>query len=259
MPPPASPAATGSTRPSGLPPRASVLILDDQRYDRHRLARLCSGLGIKTTITNADCLQAAAGALDSRRYDLIFVDYDLPDGTGFELLPQIRTCEKNCTAAVIMVSGFGLPDLPQAALSEGCTDYLAKEDLNPDTFGTAVTQALRQIKPRGPRLATTFDKAEVEAVLARFATQSTKDIKPMISRLMRQLRDLRDMPATPTPDTKARFEAADRTCLNLWSYLSELERHDPETRMINLLQDTPTPSPEKTRRKPPSPFSSRLQ
>lgn len=66
-----------------------------------------------------DALTHAADA------DLIILDYQLPDGTGIDLLP--RLLGRSDPPSVIMVTGEGNETLAAAALRAGAEDYLVKD------------------------------------------------------------------------------------------------------------------------------------
>src|SRR5206468_11367361 len=50
-------------------------------------------------------------------------DYNLPDGTGMELLEEIG---KRCTTPVIMVTGQNVGEIAAEAIRKGATDYVVK-------------------------------------------------------------------------------------------------------------------------------------
>lgn len=238
------------------PTPLKVLILDDERFDRHRLARLCSGLDRHCTVTNAATLAAFETALEAARFDLIMLDYQLPDGTGLDALARVRMSARNCTAGILMVTGQGHDDIARRAIEDGCSDYLTKDELTKPTFERAVANALQKSALAVKLESQTFRRAEVEAVLEHFAGQCARDIKPMLSRMMRQLRDLQD-------DTSAvaRFQrqAIEESCMDLWHFLLDLERHQGKTLFADLKPIAPVPAPQLDRvqpvsRKPPSPF-----
>ena len=55
--------------------------------------------------------------------DLILLDHDLPDGTGLDVLPQLRRC---CPRArIVMFSAW--PEVRAAALSQGADDFVGKD------------------------------------------------------------------------------------------------------------------------------------
>lgn len=235
-----------------LPKGARVLILDDQRFDRHRLARLCSGLGMKCAITNAKTLAEFADVIDSSQFDLVLLDYGLPDGTGFDALSLVRMSPSNCNAALIMVSGQDQEKLAQDALKAGCVDYIAKDDLSPTSFLRAVTNAMQKSVLTSAVDTQKSRSAETEAVLEKFASQCAQDIKPMVSRMMRQLRDLRSQQMAGDPQNP--FADVEHSCMLLWDFLVDLE----SAKVKNLDGATSRaylPPAVAEGRKPPSPFA----
>lgn len=227
----------------------SVLILDDERFDRHRLARLCSGLPCSSSITNAKTLAEFETQLETAAFDLVLVDYLLPDGTGLEALDLVRRSASNFNSATIMVTGQINDDVAAQALRVGCADYLTKDELTKDTFQRAVTNALQKSALTLEVAAQTFARSEVETVLELFATRFAGDIKPMVSRTLRQLRVQRGAPGAEG------IAAIETTCMMMWETLVELERHSGVDMMANTIQCLSPIPPQGPQRKPPSPFA----
>ncbi len=68
-----------------------ILIVDDESSARSILERkLASYEGIISKIDQADGVKNALQALSDAEYDLIFLDIQMPDGTGFDLLEQMK-------------------------------------------------------------------------------------------------------------------------------------------------------------------------
>jgi DNA-binding response OmpR family regulator len=73
----------------------------------------------KSVATGADALRAAPEA------DLILLDHQLPDTTGLELLPALRTVPTQ--PSIILVTAHGDEALAARALRAGADDYLIKD------------------------------------------------------------------------------------------------------------------------------------
>lgn len=63
-------------------------------------------------------------ALTARNYDLIFLDYMLPDVYGTELIKTIRESKKD--VPIVMVTGKSETYDKEVAMLHGATDYIVK-------------------------------------------------------------------------------------------------------------------------------------
>lgn len=95
-----------------------VLIVDDEADICLLLSSLLRRLGYHTTC--AHFLEEGRRCLRNQEFDAVFLDLNLPDGLGFDLLPTIKLAG-NCTK-VIMISAFdGIAERKRA--SEQGADY----------------------------------------------------------------------------------------------------------------------------------------
>ncbi len=269
---PSAPFPPPGTMPA-LPDMLRVLVLDDQRFDRHKLCRLCSGLPIKCEVTQAESLSSFDLQLDQSAFDLIFLDYSLPDGTGIDALEKIHLSPRNCNATSIMVTSYDEETISFEAMARGCADYVTKDELSPASFERAVTNAMQKSMLGAQVESQTYAREEVEKVLNRFANQCVSDIKPMVSRMIRQLRSLRDTPNSDKSKSNEHRASVEASCLHLWQFLEELEQQHADVMMRDLIGQSPQrqgtsdenglPSNQDTadalltyaQKRPPSPFS----
>ena len=247
---------TPAARPSAAPrPPVPILILDDERVDRYRLARLCSSLSFPSQISNAKTLSEFGEMLEQDRFSLILIDYSLPDGSGLDALEMVRLSATNLNAVSVMVTGMDPARVSERAFAAGCAGFLIKDDLTPDRFATAVSKVLG-VSLWQPKARKSYATGEVEQMLSLCATMSARTIKPRISRLMRQIRDMRSG-STETAEGLRRLE---QDCMSLWHFLIERERDEGPHYLAELVagQDFAQEPQAKPRSgKPPSPFSAR--
>ncbi len=101
---------------------ASILIVDDDPLARDSLARIVKKMGHEAA--EAGSLGSAREMIPSNAYDLVFCDVRMPDGSGLDLLPEIRAAA--ASPEVIIVTGFGDPDGAELAIKQGAWDYIEK-------------------------------------------------------------------------------------------------------------------------------------
>ena len=60
---------------------------------------------------------------DLATFDLILTDFNLPDGTGMDVLKDVK---QRCTTPVIMVTGENVGETAAEAIRQGAVDYVVK-------------------------------------------------------------------------------------------------------------------------------------
>jgi DNA-binding NtrC family response regulator len=98
-----------------------VLVIEDDTTLRKRIAARLEALGAE--VWKADALTPARAALAERAFDFVFLDVNLPDGTGTSLLEEKVFPS---VTAVIVITAHGGIEGAVAAMRLGAVDYLAK-------------------------------------------------------------------------------------------------------------------------------------
>ena len=78
----------------------SVLVVDDSRLARMIIVKLIKGHSPDWRITEATNIQEALACVDTQTFDFISLDHNMPDGTGYEILPQISKAQPNAHIGV---------------------------------------------------------------------------------------------------------------------------------------------------------------
>ncbi|MFK7880032.1 response regulator [Roseobacter sp.] len=207
-----------------LPKSAKILIVDNQRFERAHLIRLIDSLEFETHVVQSDCLATMKSRLNAHKFDLIFMDCNLPDGTGLQALEAIQFDPNNKKAATIIIAGDGQNGIAIEALKRGCSDYIAKDDLTPSSFRRASMNALQKSR-LSIKLETQQCKTQnLEALLEGLAKESHNEVKPVVSRIVRQLRELREEPELTTETLLDRCNRIERSCGRLKLFLDDIER-----------------------------------
>jgi DNA-binding response OmpR family regulator len=100
-----------------------ALIVDDSRAMRTILRRLCIESGYTDVTEAPDVTTARVAAVDGRP-DIVVVDWQLPDGSGLDLVRCLRA--EGDTAAVVVLAPSAETGAAQAAADAGADDCVAK-------------------------------------------------------------------------------------------------------------------------------------
>lgn len=108
----------------------TILIIEDDKSLADGLARALSGE--QANAESCGCLREARKRLKEETYDVILLDVNLPDGSGFDFLAEIKETYRT---PVILLTANDLESDIVAGLEGGADDYITKP------FGLAVLRA----------------------------------------------------------------------------------------------------------------------
>ncbi len=117
----------------------SLLLVDDDRRVLESMADWLRSQGHKVD-TAASYAQAVA-TIDRKAYDLVLADIRLGDGDGFDLLAHCR--QTRPTTTVILLTGYGTPEVAIEAVRAGAFDLLTKPLID-DELEMAIERAFSQ-------------------------------------------------------------------------------------------------------------------
>lgn len=101
---------------------ATILIIDDEEHIREIIFARMEELG--HTVFSADTIVRGQEHLSAEEVDLVFLDVNLPDGNGLELLNKIQDSEN--PPLVIIITAFGNTSGAKLAIRNGAWDYIEK-------------------------------------------------------------------------------------------------------------------------------------
>jgi len=105
--------------------RLKVLIVEDSTEVRGRLVSLLSEMPGLDVLWVAESVREAREVLQTLQPDVALLDLRLPDGSGLDVLREIRA-SISAEAFVIVMTAFPAPHLSQACLSAGADLFLDK-------------------------------------------------------------------------------------------------------------------------------------
>jgi two-component system, cell cycle response regulator DivK len=109
------------------PPRSAtkrILIVEDNELNMKLLRDVLKAYGYVTVTTEKGA--TAVGLAREHRPDLILLDLQLPDISGFEALRQLRDDEETRNIPVVAVTAFAMAGDERKALESGCDGYVTK-------------------------------------------------------------------------------------------------------------------------------------
>lgn len=171
---------------------ARILVIDDEPDLRtlYELTLLREGYRVET----AGCVQEAREQLKQQRFDAIITDMRLPDGSGTDILAQLRAEQR--PERCVVITAYGSAENAVESLKAGAFDYLSKPvDLK--QFRAVVANALQgnaaslPIPARNPTLknTTSSNAANAENALARLVGSSSvmAQVKDRIVKVARSM------------------------------------------------------------------------
>lgn len=132
-----------------------ILIVEDVKETRLWLRAMAESAFQAADIHEAASMRAGLAAVNSVDFDLALIDLGLPDGSGLEVLRNLKLVRSEATCIVTTVMGDDAHIV--AALSAGADGYLLK-DTPPDLF----ERQLKQLADGTPALSPSIARRIME-------------------------------------------------------------------------------------------------
>ena len=116
-----------------------ILMVDDDAFYRKAATMFISRTDflLETVSSGRECIEY----IENNNVDLILLDMEMPEMSGYDTLKQIR--KKDSTKDVPVVFMSGTENLLKKALSDGCAvEGILKKPFNPDTFIKTIQDVL---------------------------------------------------------------------------------------------------------------------
>jgi len=104
--------------------KTKVLIVEDEMSLALLMVSVLSQAGCDAdmALTGKKAMEKAS----EKRFDLITLDVELPDTTGFEVFSELKQRHISCKTPVIFISASPCPEDMDEAKRQGAVDYIAK-------------------------------------------------------------------------------------------------------------------------------------
>ncbi|CAM3711711.1 response regulator [Rheinheimera salexigens] len=111
--------------------QAKILLVDDIDYTRQLLRNNIMSLAKSKTVAvdnfqffNANSALSAMNIFSLQSPDIIFLDIELPDGSGLDLLAKIKRVKPDCF--IVMVSANSTLENVQSSIKSGAATFIVK-------------------------------------------------------------------------------------------------------------------------------------
>src|SRR6201986_2577413 len=121
---------------------AKILLVEDDLTFSQMLQNFVQKNGHEITATSS--IKTGLRFLEQNTFDLLLLDYRLPDGTGMDILADIR--EKGRLVPAIMMTSFNDVRTAVKAIRSGAFDFITKP-VNPDELLMIMNAALSDRSP----------------------------------------------------------------------------------------------------------------
>jgi len=122
---------------------ATVLIIDGDKHICDWIAAVVTRLGHRPVSTYL--LREGVRKVQAQPFDVVFLDVQMPDGSGVESMPKIKATPS--APEIIMITALGHPDEAELVIKGGAWDYLEK----PASFESIRLPLLRALEYRAER------------------------------------------------------------------------------------------------------------
>ncbi len=138
-----------------------AIIIDDENRTRDLITKMINSFGLDIeAISAADSVQSGIEAIQEHNPDVVFLDIQMPDGTGFDLLRAIP----NKNFEVIFITAH--EEFAIKAIKFSALDYILKP-VDPEELKAAVERALEG-------LGTKKDEKQFEALQNNISVQQKR-------------------------------------------------------------------------------------
>ncbi len=118
-----------------------ILSIDDDEIDSMALKRSISQSGIIADVESAYSAKEGLEKILSSQYNLIFLDYMMPDANGISFLKKLR--DNGVDTPVIFITSHGDEKIASQAILGGASDYIPKTLLTPDGISQSIRNAMK--------------------------------------------------------------------------------------------------------------------
>ncbi|GAB5379152.1 MAG: GGDEF domain-containing response regulator [Aliiglaciecola sp.] len=124
----------------------NILLVDDDLVDREIVKRAISRHISPEKLIEVNTAQEGLDALELDSFDIVLLDYMMPNLNGLEMMKVLRSRPKLGNAAIVMMSASGDEKLALKCLQAGAQDFLPKDEISASKLTRAIFQAQKRFE-----------------------------------------------------------------------------------------------------------------
>jgi diguanylate cyclase (GGDEF)-like protein len=118
-----------------------ILIVDDDVVDREMVIRHLGKSEQEFQITESSSVDEGLALYDKEIFDIILLDYRMPQRDGIEMILELRTHTRNYGTAIVMMSSAEDEKLATDSLEAGAQDFIPKSEITTRRLKNALSHA----------------------------------------------------------------------------------------------------------------------
>ena len=119
----------------------NILIVDDDIVDREHIKRTLKKTSSNWHFVETESVDEGLTAFANQQFDVILLDYRMPQRDGIELLLELRSASLESSVAIIMLSNSEEPALALECVKAGAQDFLLKAEVTSSRLQRAILQS----------------------------------------------------------------------------------------------------------------------
>jgi diguanylate cyclase (GGDEF)-like protein len=110
--------------------KMKILLVDDDQLDRALVTRALQKSDLTSQIDEAVTVDQGLEMCAANTYDVVLLDYQMPQRNGIEMIFELRNGSKGNSIAIVMMSSSEDEELSLACIRAGAQDFLLKSEIS---------------------------------------------------------------------------------------------------------------------------------
>lgn len=214
--------------------KMKIALVEDNRFHALLFERAIVERYPETTVDTYPSGKACLKVLRERSYDLIAIDFHLPDINGLELLSLVHAEQPDLAA--VLITGEGSEQIAAEAIKTGAIDYIAKSNDFVSVVPRIVSQAhhTQQLILKNRRLETRAREGEKLEMVTAVASTLNHEINNPLMTVMGAIELLLDDSRLTDPDVQEKLKKIETSARRIQEIT-----HQMSNLMTTSLRQTP--------------------